>query len=196
MDKNGEISRRTVMRGIVATAVLPALAKGAFAGSSVGVSARANSRQDDGAAIGLPRYLHSAVAMLDGRILVSGGYHANEEARQTRFVAPSTSVQLYDPATNTWQNVAPMRQPRARHASALLHDGRVAVIGGYCIDALDSVEIYEPSSNTWIPGSSLPRPICDHTACLTEGKLVITGGSMGTPALVLDAARLANRTLR
>ena len=59
----------------------------------------------------------------------------------------------------SWTEVAPMVNPRAQHAAALLPDGRVLVAGGsidasnYFLytspNALACAEIYDPQTDTW-----------------------------------------------
>lgn len=186
MNQNNGITRRAVITGIVASAAVPLLARQGLASTKVAAARRGRGLGKSGKTA-LPRYLHSAVTLQDGRVLVTGGYHVNEEARSRGLVPPSTSVQIFDPASHSWLNAAPMALPRARHASVLLPDGRVAVLGGFYNTALDSVEIYEPRTNTWTKGKSLPQPMCDLTACLAQGRVVIGGGAFGASAHVLDA---------
>ncbi len=186
MNQNNGITRRAVITGIVASAAVPLLARQSLAGTKAKAAHRGRALGKSGKTA-LPRYLHSAVTLQDGRVLVSGGYHVNEEVRSRGFVPPSAGVQIFDPANNSWQNAAPMAVPRARHASVLLPDGRVAVIGGFFGRALASVEIYEPRTNTWTKGKTLPQPVCDHTACFAQGRVVIAGGAFGAAAHVLEA---------
>src|SRR5579863_6363085 len=116
------ISRRTVLGSAVSAALLPTLASQSFA------AARSPSRAGGPAlasGAGKPRYLHSATALPDGRIVVAGGYHVNEAVRRQNHALPSTSVEIFDPGSETWVEAAPMKTARARHASVLLADGRV-----------------------------------------------------------------------
>lgn len=186
MNQNNGITRRAVITGIVAAAAVPLLARQGLASTKASAARRGRGLDKSGKAA-MPRYLHSAVTLQDGRVLVTGGYAVNEEARRKGFFPPSAGVQIFDPSNHTWQNAAPMAMPRARHASVLLPDGRVAVLGGFYNRSLASVEIYEPRTNTWTKGKSLPQPMCDHTACLAQGRVVIAGGAFGARAHVLDA---------
>ena len=78
------------------------------------------------------------VAALDSKIYVTGGIDADG----AEFL---TSVDCYDPDTNTWSQVANMNIARACHSLVSLH-GRLYAIGGYDVD---SVEVYGPDNNTW-----------------------------------------------
>ena len=69
------------------------------------------------------------------RIYVTGGYSNG----------PMSSVDCYDPDTNTWSQMANMNIARRGHCLVSLH-GRLYAIGG---DGVDSVEVYDPDNNTW-----------------------------------------------
>ena len=60
------------------------------------------------------------------------------------------TVERYDPSSNTWVAVAPMRKARCGHGSAVL-DGFLYVVGGEGVrgDEFCSVERYNPSMNLW-----------------------------------------------
>src|SRR3712207_9426331 len=57
----------------------------------------------------------------NGKVLVVGGQ---------AYSGPPSSVELYDPATNTWSFAAPLSQARANHTATLLPNGKVLVAGG------------------------------------------------------------------
>ena len=80
---------------------------------------------------------YSGVAALDNKIYVTGGGDDDYQ--------PMSSVDCYDPDTNTWSQVANMNCARKEHILVSLY-GRLYAIGGR--DA-DSVEVYDPSNNTW-----------------------------------------------
>lgn len=67
-----------------------------------------------------------AVQLRDGRVLIAGGRVPTGEYQTT----PSSTADLYDPATNTWLELPPMPGPRAGGAAVLLDDGSVLVVGG------------------------------------------------------------------
>lgn len=65
-----------------------------------------------------------AVLLPDGRVLVVGGNS------HSQFNQPVLRVELFDPETEMWFEVAPMRIPRGYHSTALLlPDGRVLSVG-------------------------------------------------------------------
>ena len=63
-----------------------------------------------------------AVAELNGRIFVIGGFASDSE--------PVGTVEVYDPASNTWETLTPLPAP-THHAAAGVIDGRLFVVGGY-----------------------------------------------------------------
>jgi len=84
-----------------------------------------------------PRMEHDAVILPDGQVLVVGG-RSDNDASPTPVLTP----ELFDPATETWDPVAPHAVPRMYHSTAvLLPDGRVLAAGG---DFQPSGEIYSP----------------------------------------------------
>ena len=76
------------------------------------------------------------VAALDKKIYVTGGHHAQPM---------SSSVDCYDPDTNTWSQVANMNIARHGHSLVSLQ-GRLYAVGGADVD---SVELFDPDNNTW-----------------------------------------------
>ncbi len=70
----------------------------------------------------------SAVALPDGTVLAIGGQTRGKKEKDPGVVL---TPELYDPAANTWTDLAPMKSPRQYHSVAvLLPDGRVVAAGG------------------------------------------------------------------
>jgi Galactose oxidase, central domain/Kelch motif len=88
----------------------------------------------------------SATLLLDGRVLLAGGW-ANDVDAQTQPIALA-SAELYDPTSGTWTATASMAIPRMGHTATLLPDGRVLVAGGRNagFGSLASAELYDPGS--------------------------------------------------
>ncbi len=68
--------------------------------------------------MGTPRSGHTAVRLLDGRVLVAGGGNGDEN---------DTSAELYDPDTGTWSATGNMAKPPHCFPATLLRDGKVLV---------------------------------------------------------------------
>ena len=76
------------------------------------------------------------MGVINGIIYVAGGNNGT---------AAVTTLEAYDPATNTWSTRAPM--PTARVAAVgVVSAGRLYVIGGYPVNTtpLSRVEVYTP----------------------------------------------------
>jgi hypothetical protein len=92
-------------------------------------------------ALRMARQYFTSVRLNDGRLLVAGGWTGTDTL---------SSVEIFDPATESWTLAAPMHQARMSAAGAVLSDGRVVVGGGEAAgDYLSSIEIYDPATNAW-----------------------------------------------
>lgn len=93
-----------------------------------------------------PRGRHTATLLLDGTVLIAGGYGDDVLA----------SAELYDPVTGEFFAAGSMSEKRWRHTETLLENGDVLIIGGSKFPgdtpggALSSAELYsvvpEPST--------------------------------------------------
>jgi N-acetylneuraminic acid mutarotase len=133
---------------------------------------------------------HQAVALADGRVLVTGGLLATGGRD-----AALAYCELYDPATRTWTPVTSMVTPRAGHQATLLADGRhVLVTGGDPVPvpadgairggSLDSAELFvadpDPAKCAWQPAGQIPAGRSRHGAALLRtGEVLVLGGTTG-----------------
>jgi hypothetical protein len=75
-----------------------------------------------------PRVLQNAVILADGKVLVTGG---TSGAGFNNRIGAVREAELWEPETETWQELAPQSVPRLYHSvSVLLADGRVLSGGG------------------------------------------------------------------
>ncbi len=138
-----------------------------------------------------------AVLLQDGRVLLPGGFSNTDYTGTalpgscgTYSAYPSSSVEIYDPATGLWASTSDMTYRRAHHTATLLANGTVLVAGGNAIpldgstmgvqvDQLGaSAELYDPSTGSWTPTGSMSKPRHYHTAtALADGRVLVVGGS-------------------
>ena len=120
-----------------------------------------------------PRSGHTATLLKDGRVLLTGGENSG---------AASSTVEIFNSATNSFSFAGMLSSPRKAHAATVLADGRVLIAGGSNGSAaLASMEIYDPvtGSISAAPGLSIPRAGLSATTLL-DGKVLLAGGNDGS----------------
>jgi N-acetylneuraminic acid mutarotase len=133
-----------------------------------------------------PRDDFAAVRLLDGRVLVTGGWTGWQEGG----VLPYSSTKLYDPAAGRWTDTGRLHVARADAAAARLADGRVLVAGGYATSSgtvvkLGTAEIYDPATGRWTPTGRLVSPRAGRTAFpQPDGGVLLVGGADPTPRTI------------
>jgi hypothetical protein len=118
----------------------------------------------------LPRVGHTQTRLLDGRVLIAGGF------QNVKGLLPpaSTDVEIFDPKRLTFRVVARMTTVRVMHTDTLLADDRVAIIGGSPGTAVD---LFHPHTDHLEPGGDISDPRAMHTATLLpDGQILLVGG--------------------
>jgi N-acetylneuraminic acid mutarotase len=132
----------------------------------------------------LTRLFPTATLMPDGDLLLLGGIHYGEHWSSERFDALS-SAEEYDPVTNSWTPVAPMRQARWGQTATLMPGGDVLVVGGseetgtfgFNEGGLRNAELYDPATDSWQATSPPAVGRRNHTATLLpDGNVLVAGG--------------------
>ena len=138
--------------------------------------------------LNIARGSHTATLLLDGRVLVAGGYG---------FSGILASAELYDPGTGTWSPTGDLHTARYYHTATLLPNGMVLVAGGSGAgnNDLASAELYDPGTGTWSPTGSLHTARFDHTATLSNGMVLVAGGGNALTGLALATAELYDPAL-
>lgn len=122
-----------------------------------------------------PRLRHVALASSSGKIYVFGGRGESEMA---------ASVDVFDPAANTWASVSTMPTPREWLTGAVA-GGRMVLIGGAKDGkALATVEAFDPSTNVWQTLPPLPTPRWGATASVLDDRIFVVGGRKSDDELV------------
>jgi hypothetical protein len=131
------------------------------------------------------RSMLTAHTLPDGRVLVIGGSSVSAGG----INAPRDTMELFDPTTGTFSLASyKLSVGRTWHASALVRDGTVLVMGGYyltgsCTPMSDTVDRVNPVAGTTSAFAKLPAPATEWnaTTLLTGSVLAVGGGACGTP---------------
>lgn len=132
---------------------------------------------------------HGATVTLlpDGDVLVIGGSHSEPAPFPVdNIYTLLASVEEFDPATDTWSEVASMGHARMNEAATLMADGEVLVAGGTYdvnsgendeLDSLRGTESYDPATNRWRARAPTLLPRAQDTATLMpNGDVLVAGG--------------------
>src|SRR6267154_507048 len=110
------------------------------------------------------RVLHTAALLLNGQVLVAGGWPNHNHTGGALATA-----ELYDPATGTWSLTGSTTTPHfGFHTATLLPNGMVLVAGGYDgnLHISANAELYDPATGTWTATGSVATARQEHTATL------------------------------
>ncbi|NQV56453.1 MAG: kelch-like protein [Rhodospirillales bacterium] len=116
-----------------------------------------------------------AVALLDGKIYVVGGYP------KTRLSV--ATVQVYDLKTDRWRLTTAYPTP-INHASAVGLGGLLYVIGGQTNAGgrnegsryTAAVYVFDPKAGTWTPRAPMPTARSAMAHAVIDGKIYVAGG--------------------
>jgi N-acetylneuraminic acid mutarotase len=116
-----------------------------------------------------------AVAALDGRVWVMGGFGPG--------AAPTATVEVFDPAANAWETRTPLPEP-LHHAAAAVVNGRLFVVGGFGggrvqWEAVPSLYEYDPRRNAWTERAPMPTARGGLAVAVAGGRLHALGGTGG-----------------
>ncbi len=117
----------------------------------------------------------TGVAALGSEVYVVGGFDATG--------AVVASVEVYDPAANTWRSAAPVPVP-LHHANVAAQGGRLYVLGflaGGSFLADGRAFGYDPVANAWTPRASMPAGTQRGASGTAElgGRIFVAGGFRG-----------------
>lgn len=124
------------------------------------------------------RFEHTATALPDGKVLVTGGQGPDATGK----IAALESTEVYDPAADGFVSSTNLGEPRTNHAAVLLNDrSTVLVVGGAggpnADVSLGSAEIYDSRSGSWTNVGPLNSTRTGETATLLDdGRVLVAGG--------------------
>ena len=115
------------------------------------------------------RASHTATALVDGRVVVIGGWEfLSQSATGPEELA---SVEIWDPASRTFSGAEAMTEARSGHTATLLNSGDVLIIGG------SGAELWHPATGAFSSAGTLIDPRVAHTSTLLpDGRVLVIGG--------------------
>jgi N-acetylneuraminic acid mutarotase len=130
----------------------------------------------------------AAAAVANGKIYVTGGAASLDGVTEngihpTRPHNVMSTVEEYDPATNSWRSVRNMLVPRNHHVTASVGD-RLYTIGGRIGSAfitggatnIDLVEMYDPTTNMWTAREKMPTRRSAMGWGVYNNHIIVAGG--------------------
>lgn len=140
-----------------------------------GVSTRAfvfNPQTNSWSDVAPMRFQHAntaAVAVINDKIYVAGGNGPNMN---------QTELEVYDPAANTWTQLASMSVPR-NHTGGAAINGKFYVVGGRPDNtAASALEAYDPATNQWRRLPNMPTGRSGVGVAAVNGELYVFGGEI------------------
>jgi N-acetylneuraminic acid mutarotase len=132
--------------------------------------------------LAMARADHTATLLADGRVLIFGGSPPSATI--------TTSVEIFDPATNTWSSQLVPNSRGVSLATALLENGQLLLAGGAENGSLASFlpsGVYDP-----LTGSFTNRPMATPRAgatatLLANGKVLVVGGQASVTTFLASA---------
>jgi N-acetylneuraminic acid mutarotase len=120
--------------------------------------------------------------VVDGRIYVSGG--ATKVRDMVGVWDSVPTVEVYDPATDTWTQASDMPWRRFTHSASVV-DGKMYIISGapdevdmgVAIEVSKTVDVYDPATDTWTTAADFPTARGNSTAAVVDGKIYTIGGN-------------------
>ncbi|MDE0689976.1 MAG: hypothetical protein OXI61_17575 [Candidatus Poribacteria bacterium] len=122
-----------------------------------------------------------SVSVVDGKIYAIGGSKLKKYQVPRGFGIESEelpTVEMYDPATDTWTQKTDMPTPRKTKTCVV--DGKIYAIGGWSTDSeqskLETVEVYDPATDTWAKAQSMNHARCSAAISVVDGEIYAIGG--------------------
>ena len=89
----------------------------------------------------------------------------------------TSTVESYDPVTNTWTHWADMPTPRGTLTAATVNGLIYAIGGGFNIGQVATVEVYDPLLNIWSERTDMSAARWGVTSGVIGRKIYVLGGS-------------------
>ncbi len=129
----------------------------------------------------MPTPRNTGTCVVDGKIYAIGGIAFNNVKKKKPWRLDT--VEVYDPATDTWAKGKKMNHARDGAAISVV-DGKIYVMGGTGWPQLpnrpgpylSSIEVFNPKTNQWRDIGEMSEPKSGHSASVINGKIYVIGG--------------------
>ncbi|MEJ2636561.1 MAG: kelch repeat-containing protein [Calditrichia bacterium] len=111
-----------------------------------------------------------AAAVLDHKIWVMGG----------RKMGPAVlnTVEVYDPAADSWENEVPQLLHARENASAQVWENKIYIFGGAAGNQpVSEVECYDPEKESWEVITHMPTPRFGMASVMVDSSIWLIGGA-------------------
>jgi N-acetylneuraminic acid mutarotase len=127
------------------------------------------------ASIPTPRYLFG-IAVYQNKVYCIGGQFNN---RSTNARLEYTgAIEVYDPATNTWETKEPMPNPRSQFQANVVY-GKIYLMGGKTGGQNSTVslnDVYDPETESWTTKASMPYPVVSYASAVVDSRIFVFDG--------------------
>jgi N-acetylneuraminic acid mutarotase len=127
-----------------------------------------------------------ASAVLGSKLYVMGGFQ-----RSAAYPAPGTPssvVEAYDPATNTWSTLAPLPYVALGSGAAVIN-GKIHVVGGSTgTTVLNNHAIYDPDANSWTTSTPMATLRFGHGVAALGNDLYAAAGASSAAGVSATSA--------
>ena len=142
----------------------------------------------------------AAISVVNGEIYAVGGigwppnYDPSGRYLSSLYLS---SVEMFNPKTNQWQERTKMSVPKAAHSTSVIDD-KIYVIGGYFqeerkLNRLSTIEVYDPTTDRWTQESDMLIGKFGHATEVVDGQIYIFGGGPPTSVQVYDPRTVSRR---
>jgi N-acetylneuraminic acid mutarotase len=117
--------------------------------------------------------------MVDGMVYAVGGWEGSQRLK---------TVEQYNPDTNTWKFVAPLKLAVTSPA-VVAHGGTMYVTGGAILEDGDGIELvqrYDPRRDAWTEVSPMLIPRSGSAACVLNNFIYVLGKFSGSSIVFLQ----------